>query len=140
MNIIFFITNRGNNDNDTISLEFGAGMFFNHQNPSTVYHTFRHHTPHSFDQKLAHSTYTTAPLIASRDILPGEELSISYGEENKWLEERGVIIKEVTNTSSSMRKIEDLKKNGHCITQVKVSLMDKKHSSIIYTDICSIVT
>jgi SET domain-containing protein len=61
-------------------------------------------------------------MIANRDILPGEEISISYGETNEWLENRGIIIKEVTNTTSSVRSMEDLKENGHCITQVKVIL------------------
>jgi hypothetical protein len=48
-------------DNDTLSIEFGAGSFFNHQNPSTVQHSFRDHTPQSVWQTLAHTTYITTP-------------------------------------------------------------------------------
>jgi hypothetical protein len=59
-------------------------------------------------------------VTANRDIFPGEELSTSYGKDNDWLEGRGIVIKEVTNSSSSVRSIEDLKENGHCVTQVKV--------------------
>jgi hypothetical protein len=58
-------------------------------------------------------------VFAGRDILPGEELFNSYGNGNKWLEKRGIIGKEVTN--SSVRTMKDLKEIGHCITQVKVS-------------------
>jgi hypothetical protein len=61
-------------------------------------------------------------VIANRDILPGEELSTSYGEDNSWLEGRGIVIKEFTNSSSSVRSIEDLMENGHCVSQVKVIL------------------
>jgi SET domain-containing protein len=117
-----YFTDRYTGDNNTLSLELGAGMFLNHQNPSTVYHTFSEHTSQSVNQNLAHTTYVTAPMIANRDILPGEEISISYGETNEWLENRGIIIKEVTNASTSVRSMEDLKENGHCITQVKVKL------------------
>jgi hypothetical protein len=61
-------------------------------------------------------------VIANRDILPGEELSVSYGQDNSWLEGRGIVIKEVTNTSSSVRSMEDLRENGHCVSQVKVNV------------------
>jgi hypothetical protein len=64
-------------------------------------------------------------VIANRDIFPGEELFTSYGEDNGWLEGRGIVIREVTNSNSSVRSIEDLKKNGHCVTQVKVILIVK---------------
>jgi hypothetical protein len=116
-------------DENTLSLELGAGMFLNHQNPSAVHHSFSEHTRESVNQNLAHTTYVTAPMIANRDIFPGEEISISYGETNEWLEGRGIIIKEVTNTSSPIRSMEDLKENGHCITQVKVISILKKGRS-----------
>ena len=117
-------------DETSISMaEFGLGMLYNHKNPALLSHLWPSHFKMSTEQELAHTTYSTLPSVALRDIIAGEELFVSYSEGNAWLEERGIFIADVPDNDSyipPVRSAEELRRVGICMTDVEVGNNFKK--------------
>ena len=110
-------------DESHISMaEFGAGMLYNHRNPPL----FMHHWPKNMklasDQRHAHTTFPSVLNVAERDISQGEEIFVSYGSDNEWLEARGIVVADVPESSDPppVRTLAELEAIGHCLTQAKV--------------------
>jgi hypothetical protein len=111
-------------DESHISMaEFGAGMLYNHRNPPL----FMHHWPKNMklaaDQRHAHTTFPSLLNVAERDISQGEEIFVSYGGGNDWLEQRGIVVADVPESSDPppVRSLAELQAIGHCLTHVKVN-------------------
>ena len=108
----------------SISLaEFGPGMLINHKNPPSILHSWPSLFTMSAEQELSHTTSTSVPSIATRDIATGEELFVSYSEGNDWLQERGVFITDAAEKDTydpPHRSAEELQRIGICMTDVKV--------------------
>jgi hypothetical protein len=112
-------------DESHISMaEFGAGMLYNHRNPPL----FTHHWPKNMklaaDQRHAHTTFPSVLNVADRDISQGEEIFVSYGSGNDWLEQRGIVVADVPESSDPppVRTLAELEAVGHCLTHVKVDI------------------
>jgi hypothetical protein len=103
--------------------EFGPGMLYNHRNPPL----FMHHWPKNMklaaDQRHAHTTFPSLLNVAERDISQGEEIFVSYGGGNDWLEQRGIVVADVPESSDPppVRSLAELQAIGHCLTHVKVN-------------------
>ena len=103
--------------------ELGAGMLFNHRNPATVQHKHRSHAKLIDEQRLAHTTYSTAVNTAVRDKRAGEELFVSYGVGNEWLESRGITPDESHMNETYVpptRSTAELNQLGVCLTDIEV--------------------
>ena len=115
-------------DEPSISVaEFGAGMLLNHKNPSSISNSWPSYFKISSEQELAHTISTSTPSIATRDVATGEELFVSYGEGNDWLEERGIFITltaENDTYDAPVRSKEELQRIGICMTDVQVIIVN----------------
>ena len=111
-------------DETSVSMaEFGLGMLYNHKNPALLSHQWPSNFKMSTEQELAHTTYTTLPSAAVRDIIAGEELFVSYSEGNTWLEQRGIFITDIPDNETyipPVRSAEELQRVGICMTDVEV--------------------
>ena len=108
--------------------EFGAGMLYNHKNPALLSHQWPSHFKMSTEQELAHTTYSTIPSAAIRDIAAGEELFVSYSTGNDWLQQRGIFIIEAAENDTHVppiRSTEELQRIGICMTDVEVSIHNR---------------
>jgi hypothetical protein len=102
--------------------EFGPGMLYNHRNPPLVAHEWPYKMKKSSDQRHAHTTSSPVINVAERDISEGEEIFVSYSANNLWLEERGIVVADVPESSDPppVRTLAELEEIGHCLTDVKV--------------------
>jgi hypothetical protein len=102
--------------------EFGAGMLFNHRNPPLVQHERPFKAKKASDQRHAHTTSSPVLYVAERDISVGEEIFVSYGCGDNWLEERGieVALESPYSYVPKGRSVTELEAIGHCLTHVKV--------------------
>ena len=122
-------------DEPSISMaEFGAGMLYNHKNPALLSHQWPSHFKMSTEQEHAHTTYSTIPSAAIRDIAAGEELFVSYSRGNDWLQHRGIFIVEAAENDTHIppiRSTEELQRIGICITDVEVSIYKRYINGIL---------
>ena len=113
-------------DEPSISMaEFGVGMLYNHKNPALLSHQWPSHFKMSTEQELAHTTYSTIPSTAIRDIAAGEELFVSYSTGNDWLEAREIFIIDAAENDTHVppvRSTEELQRIGICMTDVEVRI------------------
>lgn len=117
-------------DESHISMaEFGPGMLYNHRNPPLFMHHWPRNMKQAAEQRHAHTTYPSVLNVAERDISQGEEIFVSYGSDNNWLEARGIVVADVPESSNPplMRTITELKEIGHCLTHVKVLIIVSKY-------------
>ena len=109
-------------EENIITAEFGAGMLFNHRNPPLVAHERPFKMKKASDQRHAHTTSSPVLYVAERDISAGEEIFVSYGCGDNWLEERGIVVADEPLYSyvRPVRSVAELEAIGHCLTHVKV--------------------
>ena len=102
--------------------EFGAGMLYNHRNPPLIAHEWPFKMKKASDQRHAHTTSSSVINVAERDISAGEEIFVSYSADNQWLEERGIVVADIPESSDPppVRTLAELEAIGHCVTDVKV--------------------
>jgi hypothetical protein len=102
--------------------EFGPGMLFNHRNPPLVQHERPYKMKKASDQRHAHTTSSPVLYVAERDIYVGEEIFVSYGCGDNWLEDRGIEVAVESQYSNAPkgRSVAELEAIGHCLTDVKV--------------------
>ena len=118
----------------------GPGMIYNHKNPHTLSHVWNAYAPIPVkDQTRAHSTFTKVEFATKWDVEEGEEIFASYGD-HEWFTARDINL--IDNSSSIGQEecqladlgseeasacrgpkatLADLKKNGHCLTDVYVA-------------------
>lgn len=110
--------------------EFGPGMLYNHRNPPLVAHEWPFKLKKASEQRHAHTTSSPVLNVAERDISVGEEMFVSYSPDNQWLEERGIKVADVPESSDppSVRTLEELEAIGHCLTDVQVHKIVSKYS------------
>jgi hypothetical protein len=87
-----------------------------------VAHEWPYKMKKSSDQRHAHTTSSPVINVAERDISEGEEIFVSYSANNLWLEERGIVVADVPESSDPppVRTLAELEEIGHCLTDVKV--------------------
>jgi hypothetical protein len=102
--------------------EFGPGMFFNHRYPPVMRHKVPFNMRKASDQRHAHTTSTPVLNVAERDISVGEEIFVSYSDDDQWFKERGIVVADVPESSypPPVRTLAELEEIGHCLTHVKV--------------------
>jgi hypothetical protein len=137
---------------DWSMIALGIGSFFNHKNPHTASHTLLplHLKEGESFQTEAHTTVPSIPYTMLKDVEFGEEIFVSYGEGNDWLELRDIVdvtsnatsnatadvsenpsnvADETNETKSYLYTPEELKEHGHCLTHVKV--WDITHHNVV---------
>jgi hypothetical protein len=102
--------------------EFGPGMLFNHGNPPVMRRTVPINMKKASDQRHAHTTSSPVLNVAMRDISVGEEIFVSYSDDDQWFQERGIVVANVPESSDPppVRTLAELEAIGHCLTDVKV--------------------
>ena len=98
----------------------GASMIFNHRNPKDLDFHYSIFPPIARKEELleAHSSYTTMMYAARRDISPGEEIFVSYGD-NDWFTAREIFLND-TIPENITYDLAELSKVGHCLSHVYV--------------------
>lgn len=70
-----------------------------------------------------HTTYPCSEYVTNRDIVPGEELFVSYVSEgsNSWFDAREIYKHISADSNSLLYSMDELHEVGHCLSDVKVA-------------------